>query len=241
MSTDDFDDIVRGFREERESTGASGEDELLGPAPVVTTLLLVPVREAPILASVLKGAGAQGNVLGTEQGCLVSLTDGSALSAADAASQLSTVLPGADVLLVNRQGGPTEEGQIGCERYRDGTMVDRPVVALVIDMLPAQARKVLLMGESLNTEQGAIDIGSSPDPPEGQQPPFNRVTPPAARQMAGLFDILLTSMVLMGGLLLIMQGAFAEGGISWPRLIFGILATLWCIWRFSPSGRRRIR
>lgn len=238
MSSDDFDDIIRGFREEREA--ATTDEELLGPEPVSTSLLLIPVREAEVLAGVLKSGGAQGTVLATEQGCLVSLGESSKISSRDLAVELSGMLPGADLLLLTKQGGPQDEGQMACERVRDGQVVDKPVVALVIDALPAQARKVLLMGETLTTSQGAIDIGTSPDPP-ADKPPLSRIPPRAQRAMTGLFDIVLTSMVLLGGLLLIMQGALAEGGVSWLRIVFGLLATGWCVWRLSPSGRARVR
>lgn len=96
------------------------------------------------------------------------------------------------------------------------------------------------MGERLATAEGAIDIGTSPDPP-ASAPPLRRIAPPAQRAITGLFDVVLTSMVLLGGLLLIMQGALAAGGVSWPRVVFGLLATVWCVWRLTPSGRARVR
>lgn len=242
MSSSEFDDIIRDFAQERQASGADEQDAGLGEPIPTTSLLVVPVREGGVLAGVLKSGGGKGSVFATDQGCLVELAADSGITPQEAANELSGMLPGADLILLTKQGGPQDEGQITCERIRDAQVVEKPVVAMIIDVLPAQARRVLLMGERLSAQGGSVDIESSPDPPGDRRPRLEPAAGSAGRAVAA-FDNLLVFVVLLGGVLLVVQGlgVFTDHGVSWVQLVFGAFMTLWCLWRLSPAGRARVR
>lgn len=136
----------------------SGLDDATTPDEPTITLLVTQVAEAKPLAAACSLAGIEVDAVPSPVGALAVLRSApKAAAATEAAAALSTLLPMAPVLLLDRRGG-----RIAASRWSGGEHEDDLAAGLVLSGAPAELEELLLGTRTPDQVPGTVtSVGMS--------------------------------------------------------------------------------